>query len=325
DRSWGQDFPWNEVRRAQSRGALVGVVVYDLIPIEHPEFIEAGLRIPFRDWWNRVERTADFLVTISRSVVDDIARIQRGRPKVERQNRPLPMRAFTLGAKLDGTTADQAIRPELLTLMDSAVPGGVYLMVGTVTSRKGHALALEACERIWAAGGDARLVIAGKNGCAGDALVDRIRQHPRLGERVFWFDDLNDAELSWCFRQASALITASQAEGFNLPIVEALSHGCPVFASDLPVHREVGGEFATYFPAGDPAALARLITDHPRQPRRQSQTSLPGFRWPDWNESCESLLKAVLELAQQVKPECSPQADLRAQATPAPVRPRSAA
>jgi hypothetical protein len=235
------------------------------------------------------------------------------------------MRAFTLGAKLDGTATGRAIRPELLTLMDSALPGGVYLMVGTVTSRKGHALALDACERVWAAGGDARLVIAGKNGCAGDALVDRILQHPQRGERVFWFDDLNDAELAWCFHQAWALITASQAEGFNLPIVEALSHGCPVFASDLPVHREVGGEFATYFPAGDPAALARLITDQQRQPRRQSRTSLPGFRWPDWTESCESLLKAVLQLAQQAKPEGIARTELPAQATTAPARPRSAA
>jgi glycosyltransferase involved in cell wall biosynthesis len=49
------------------------------------------------------------------------------------------------------------------------------------------------------------------------------------------------------------------AEGFGLPIVEALRQGSRVLASDLPAHREAGGDAVAYFPSGDAGALAVLL------------------------------------------------------------------
>jgi hypothetical protein len=103
--------------------------------------------------------------------------------------------------------------------------------------------------------------------------------------------------LDYCYRHAAGLVTASFAEGFNLPIVEALSKGCPVLASDLPVHREVGGAFAAYFRSGDAAALAELIAGHRRRGTLPGVQSPERFHWPDWTESCRDLLGVVLELA----------------------------
>jgi hypothetical protein len=113
-----------------------------------------------------------------------------------------------------------------------------------------------------------------------------------------WFPDLRDHELDLCYRRSQALLTPSLAEGFNLPIVEALSRGATVLASDLAVHREVGGPHAAYFPTDDPQQLAKLID------QLSCAGSLPGvlppesFRWPDWTESCRHLLTETRRLAE---------------------------
>ncbi len=165
-----------------------------------------------------------------------------------------------------------------------------YLMVGMISPRKNHSLAIDAFDRLWSAGADVRLAIAGNYGWDCADLMDRIRRHPQFGRKLLWFKDVSDVELDYCYRHAAGLITASFAEGFNLPIVEALSKGCPVLASDLPVHREVGGGYAAYFPSGDAAALAELISEHRRLGILNGIVSPESFRWPDWTESCRDLL-----------------------------------
>jgi glycosyltransferase involved in cell wall biosynthesis len=58
----------------------------------------------------------------------------------------------------------------------------------------------------------------------------------------------------------------SEAEGFGLPVIEALACGAVVLASDLPVLREVGGEAVVYSPVGEVpawAAAARTLLERP--------------------------------------------------------------
>ncbi len=59
---------------------------------------------------------------------------------------------------------------------------------------------------------------------------------------------------------ARALLMPSLAEGFGLPIIEALALGTPVLASDLPAHREAGGPFPTYLDPQDSGGWAEAIT-----------------------------------------------------------------
>ena len=68
---------------------------------------------------------------------------------------------------------------------------------------------------------------------------------------------VSDTELSALYRQARFLAFPSRYEGFGLPVIEAQAHGTPVIASDIPVLREVAGDGAVYFPAGDASELAR--------------------------------------------------------------------
>ncbi|QAT82577.1 group 1 glycosyl transferase [Corallococcus coralloides] len=80
-------------------------------------------------------------------------------------------------------------------------------------------------------------------------LKDALLQPPRQ-ER---------ATLAGLYRRARAVLVPSDAEGFGLPVIEALACGVPVVASDLPVLREVGADACTYCPVGDVAAWAETV------------------------------------------------------------------
>lgn len=65
--------------------------------------------------------------------------------------------------------------------------------------------------------------------------------------------------LAAIYRRSALLLLPSEREGFGLPLVEALSCGTPVVASDIPALREVGGEAVTYCAVGDVDGWSRTI------------------------------------------------------------------
>jgi glycosyltransferase involved in cell wall biosynthesis len=116
-----------------------------------------------------------------------------------------------------------------------------------------------AFDRLWSSGFDARLVIFGRRGWYVEGVVAAITTHPEFGRRLFWFEDGSDAELDYAYGQTDAVICASYAEGFGLPIAEAAHRERPVIASNIPVFREVGRDGAAYFRVDDPDALAETV------------------------------------------------------------------
>lgn len=329
DSSWDAGFPWDDVREAQAHGALVGLVVYDLIPLQFPQVVGQPTHVLYGHWWDKARVVADFIIGISNSVLDDIDSVDRARRPAGAPRATLRSGSFKLGAELDGAVREGVVRDELKTAFAIAGAGqslhypvlstacsipasrasststsqtNTYLMVGMISPRKNHALVLDAFDRLWSSGVDVRLAIVGNYGWDCADLMDRLRHHPQFGNKLLWFKDMNDSELDYCYRHAAGLVTASFAEGFNLPIVEALSKGCPVLASDLPVHREVGGAFAAYFPSSDASALADLVAEHRQRGTLPGVQSADGFRWPNWTESCRNLLLRVLEISSLMTP-----------------------
>jgi glycosyltransferase involved in cell wall biosynthesis len=80
------------------------------------------------------------------------------------------------------------------------------------------------------------------------------------------------AALAAVYRRADLVLQPSDAEGFGLPVAEALACGTQVLASDLPVLREVGGDAAVYRPVGDVPAWAEAATSMLDEHRRSADS-----------------------------------------------------
>ncbi len=100
---------------------------------------------------------------------------------------------------------------------------------------------------------------------------------------------------------ARAVLVPSRKEGFGLPVLEALSAGVPVLASDTPALREVGGAAATYLPLGDAAAWGRAISQAAAAPagERAEQAQAGRIRAAgfSWERTARATLAAYREVA----------------------------
>ncbi|MGL5114617.1 MAG: glycosyltransferase, partial [Beijerinckiaceae bacterium] len=132
-------------------------------------------------------------------------------------------------------------------------------MLSTLEPRKGHALLLDAAEKLWAEGHRFNLLIAGRIGWKVQSLIQRLGASPQRGKKLFVRHDLSDAEVAYGLSHASCLVLPSQAEGLGLPILEAEQYGCPVVCTDLPVFREVAGPDTRFFAPYTSEALVREL------------------------------------------------------------------
>lgn len=94
-----------------------------------------------------------------------------------------------------------------------------------------------------------------------DALAKRLQNHPEQGQRLFWLQGISDEMLLRLYDTATALLAASEGEGYGLPLIEAAQHNLPIIARNLPVFREVMGEHAYYFDGMSAQALASAVRE----------------------------------------------------------------
>ena len=150
----------------------------------------------------------------------------------------------------------------------------LLLLPVRITPRKNIELALQVCANLLQDFPDTKLVITGPLGPHNPANADyfetlrTLRKDLKLEAVVHFLAELTqeyvlDAVISDFYHLADALFLPSREEGFGIPILEAGLAGLPIFCSDIPPLRNLGGTHATYFsPDADPVELANRIVNH---------------------------------------------------------------
>ena len=287
-----------KIQFLRNKGISVYHVVYDLIPVSRPEFFWSDLCIEFKEWLLAVSKS-DGAICISRSVADELTEwLKINSPK---HLRPFKIGWFHLGADVENAVPSRGLPDDAPQVLAQLAARPSFLMVGTVEPRKGHAQTLAAFELLWADGVDVNLVIIGRQGWMVEMLLENLRPHHERSKRLFWLEGISDEYLEKIYAASTCLITASEAEGFGLPLIEAAQHKLPIITRDIPVSREVAGEHAFYFNGKEPADLARAVREWLALYQSDRHPKSHGMQWLTWEQSTQQLMDLILKEQWQYK------------------------
>jgi O-antigen biosynthesis alpha-1,2-rhamnosyltransferase len=292
DSSWTIPI-WSATRNFKALGGKVVGVIYDLIPVTHPHTSVEHLTKMFGNWLERHLETTDGFLAISNTVSQQLAHHFENKLGVPINDDRRGY--FHLGSELDFAQAGVKPRGVLRELF--ACHEHIFLMVGSIEPRKKHEFVLDAFEAHWREGGTSILLICGKQAWKTEDLLDRISKHPMLDERLVILRDANDDEIDYCYKHASALVIASEIEGFGLPVVEAFQRGLPVLCSDIPVFREIAEGRASFFSIDTPSKLVVALKNFVESHDLEDREARHPFKWLTWEESSEKFVEEVLRLA----------------------------
>ena len=176
----------------------------------------------------------------------------------------------------------------------------IILQVGIIEPRKGQDVLLQACEKLWDDGAVFKLVLLGRvNPHFGKPIVTKIKEMIASGRNLIFKAEASDDELAKWHGRAKLQVSPSVAEGFGLPVVEALWAGCPVLSSAQPVLESL--------PSNNGVRLIEEVS--PREVYKQLRAlinqrdeldaladQVNGMVLPTWSDTADELIYAFREL-----------------------------
>lgn len=259
------DLEINDILRIINQGLCVIPFLHDIIPITHPELC-VQKQNDFFAWCVMISMMNTGLICNSK-----FSAMQY----LEKFHYHKPIGFIHLGVE------------ENVDLEEMELPKGKnVLMVSTIEPRKKYGETLSVFERIWGKTKDINLIIVGNEGWD-NAVVERIKNHNLKNVNLFHYQKLSENKLHFLYKHCDLFLFSSEVEGFGLGVVEAAKFGTPLLLRDIPVFREIAGEFATYFDNFE--NLDEIILNFDFKPST-------GIKINSWNNVANDLTKLIWKI-----------------------------
>lgn len=287
---WHPDYASLIRTHRQRYGLRFAVMIYDLVPLRHPEWCEHGLIRLFRAWFKSSLPLSDHVFAISRATAADVEAYARENGlTLATPVLPIPI----------GTGFSAAPKVTVAARRQLPAPDTYALIVGTIEARKNHMLAFRVWQRLLQELPAERvpvLVFAGRIGWLVQDLMQQIANTDHLAGRLVVIQSPTDAELDALYRGCLFTLCPSYFEGWGLPVTESLSYGKPCLIADRTSLPEAGGALARGFDPDDLhdayRAISTVIKDRADLARWQIQVR-HDFRPVKWSASVEALLRGI--------------------------------
>jgi len=263
-------------RRASSLALL-----HDVGRLSRPELYNKRQVMRARFMARRCARFADLLVVPTEAIAREVVDVGLASA---RRVRVVPW----------GVRRLPAPEPEDVGQMVGDDP--LLLCVSTLERRKNVHLAVRAFQKA-SHSLPHHLVVAGGRGSASAEVFAAARENG-AADRIHFVGHADEHQLSALYDRADVVICPSLYEGFGLTLLEAMASGCPVLASDIPAHREVGGGAVRFVPPDDEGAFIASLIDLVRDERARADMRTLGlersrrFSWQETRQQFGALLSS---------------------------------
>ncbi len=270
--------------KARSGAAFI-FFVHDLIPIDYPEYGRPGQAERHSQRIATICALADGIICNSDDTAASLA------PHIAASGRDIPVLVAHPGAEFHASNNSQH---------NEAEPP-YFVCIGTIEPRKNHLLLLHIWRHLARSPDEIkpRLILIGQRGWENENILDLIDRCAAIKNLIEERTSMSDRDMQQLLAGASALLCPAFAEGYGLPIAEALALHVPVICSDIPVFHEVGRTAPEYLDPLDGLGWLQAIRDYaaPASPRRAAQIArLDSWAAPRW----ELHMQKVLELIDKV-------------------------
>jgi glycosyltransferase involved in cell wall biosynthesis len=269
----------NDLAALKRRGVRFWFLVHDILPLTHPHWFTRPTVERFHNWLSIIGTLAEGFFCVSADVEGKLRAALAERFNIAPSHRTgiLPM-----GWDLSNSRPSTGLPENFETLIDALSDAPTILMVGTIEPRKGHADVLAAMNLLWTAGKRYNLVLVGTAGWRTEVLQETIARQSEENHRLHWLKGLSDEALSQLYEICTGLIMASHAEGFGLPVVEAIGNGKPVLARNIAPFSSHADKGVSFFPeratAGELAASIEIWLEHSSRHTVDHRARLNGWQ-----------------------------------------------
>lgn len=221
------------------------VAIHDLCFEDFPEYLQEPNRNFLKRFVPKSVKKADLLITISASTQKALHK-HYGLKNKNMLITPIPPAE---------PRKTKVAKPRNLSLPDKFI-----LFMSTLEPRKNYINLARAYTKLpEAVKKEYGLVIAGGYGWQTGTPLAEISALQKAGEQIVVAGYVSEEDRAYLYQNASLLVAPSHYEGFGMSLLEAMSYGVPVAASDIPVFHEVAGDAAAYFDKDDIGDIASCI------------------------------------------------------------------
>jgi glycosyltransferase involved in cell wall biosynthesis len=270
-------------------------IVYDLIAVNYPHFVDDHYRVVLREYFKNLVRLADGFLCISEHTKADLVDycLEQGlHPRAA---------VFPLSYHLDGSAPDIS-DPRL---PDSLAGKSFVLYVSTIEARKNHRTVYRAWDHCMRHGlldrNKHRLVFVGRVGWNVADLVSEMTRNPATRDSIVLLTDVNDAVLDVLYKRCAFAVYPSHIEGYGLPVVEALAKGKFCIVSHGVPAADAYPRLVDRLEARDVMAWARALADHLTDAAKVSEKERhvrAEFKPIGWDQAAEAFFSRLKLLLQ---------------------------
>ncbi|HTV43948.1 MAG TPA: glycosyltransferase [Stellaceae bacterium] len=274
------------------KGVRIGLLIYTVTPISHPEFCSKTLAESVRSALSSILRVADFVLCLSETSARTVAQFA-----AENDTGPLTIRVVKPADRIGTETSPNT---DLSLTVARPISNEYVIYVSELAAGSNHQYLFRIWKRLHERLGDAmpQLVLVGQPGWQGSDLVNQLDVTNNLDGKVVLLRDIAAAELAALYGSARFTVFPSLEDGWAAPVSTSLLYGRPCVAARSGAIAEIAGDLVDYVdPFNDNDGyekIARLVEDREYLDQR-ARNIRENFTPREWLDVATDML-SILQL-----------------------------